>query len=258
MSAPSSDEGDFDRSPNHWMAAYWRAITRLDQGNVDGAEADIALAEAQFPAFVGLLYANARVHLLRERPTEAAAAFERCLGAIPGDADALFYAAFAANQLGNRKQALEYLSRMEAAEGASTRLLWLKARTLPAAGDAVGAGQLLNAAVAAEQPPVELLLLAQDALVRQGRAADALALVQRSLAAHPEDARLRAAETRLRFVAGDQDAAEADARARLAQDPGDVEALLVLAQAAALRGEEAPDLLARRAGARRRTGASRR
>jgi putative PEP-CTERM system TPR-repeat lipoprotein len=240
------------RSPNHWMAAYWRAVTRLDRGNVDGAEADIALAEAQFPAFVGLAYANARAHLLRERPTEAAAAFERYLGAIPGDSDALFYAAFAANQLGNREQALEYLRRMEAVEGASTRLLWLKAKTLLAAGDAAGAEQLLEGAVAAEPPPVELVLLAQDAQVRQGRAGDALALVRRALAAHPKDARLRAAETRLRFVTGEQDAAEADARARFAQDPADIEALLVLAQAAALRGEAAPDLLVRLRAARGR------
>jgi putative PEP-CTERM system TPR-repeat lipoprotein len=236
------------RSPNHWMAAYWRAVTRLDRGNVDGAEAGIALAEAQFPAFVGLAYANARVHLLRERPAEAAAAFERYLGAIPGDSDALFYAAFAAN----REQALEYLRRMEAVEGASTRLLWLKAKTLLAAGDAAGAEQLLKGAVAAEPPPVELVLLAQDAQVRQGRAGDALALVRRALAAHPKDARLRAAETRLRFVTGEQDAAEADARARFAQDPADIEALLVLAQAAALRGEAAPDLLVRLRAARGR------
>jgi putative PEP-CTERM system TPR-repeat lipoprotein len=231
------------RSPNHWMAAFWRAVTRLDQGNVDGAEADIALAEAQFPDFVGLAYAGARVHLLRDRPTEAAADFERYLGAIPNDPDALFYAAFAANQLNNREQALEYLRRMEAAEGASDRLLWLKAKTLLAAGDAAGAEQLLAGAVAAEPPPVELVLLSQDALVRRGRIADALALVQRALAAHPQDARLRDTETRLRFAAGERDAAEADARARFAQAPGDIEALLVLAQAAALRAEAAPDLL---------------
>jgi putative PEP-CTERM system TPR-repeat lipoprotein len=233
------------RSPNRWMAAYWRAVTRLDRGNVDGAEADIALAEAQFPEFVGLAYANARVHLLRERTTEAAAAFERYLGAIPGDPDALFYAAFVANQLGNREQALEYLRRMEAGEGASTRFLWLKGKTLLAAGDAAGAEQLLRGAVSAEPPPVELVLLAQEAQVRQGRAADALALVRRALAASPDDARLRAAENRLRFATGDRDAAEAQARARFAKDPADTEALLILAQASALRGEAAPHLLVR-------------
>ena len=39
--------------------------------------------------------------------------FERYLGAVPKDANALFYAAYAANQLGNREQALDYLQRLQ-------------------------------------------------------------------------------------------------------------------------------------------------
>lgn len=101
LSAAEATYGEaIARSPNRWLAAFSRAVARLDQGNVDGAEADIALAVAQLSELIGLAYARGRVDLLRQRPSDAAAAFERYLGASPADPNALFYAAFTANQLG--------------------------------------------------------------------------------------------------------------------------------------------------------------
>lgn len=228
------------RSPNHWLAAYWRAVTRLDRGDLDAAEADIALAEAQFPDFVGLAYARGRANLLRQRPNEAAVALDRYLGVVPNDANALFYAVIAANQLGNGEQALAYLERLQVVEGASTRLLWLKAKTYLAAGDASAADALLRDAVAGTAPPAELVLVAKDALVRLGRADAALDLVQKALAAQPENRDLMAAEALLRFASGDQDGAEAAALALAARDAEDIDALVIQAQAAVLRGADDP------------------
>jgi putative PEP-CTERM system TPR-repeat lipoprotein len=220
-------------------------VIRLDQGDVDGARSDIALAASQFPEFAGLVYAIGRVHLLSQRPTEAAVAFERYLGVNPGDANALFYAAFAANQLGNREQALEYLNRMQGVEGQSVRLLWLRAKTLLAAGEHGAAEMLLRDAVAVDEPPVQLVLLAQEALLRLGRTEAALALVQKALATRPDSRDLLAAEARLQFAVGDAESAEATGRKLFQRDPEDVDALLLLAQAAAGRGEADPVLLLR-------------
>lgn len=224
------------RAPSKWMAAYWRALTRTELGKLDGAARDIELAAAQFPTFVGLSYARGRLLLAQHRPREASLAIERYLGSMPGDGDALFHAALAANQLRNRQQALEYLDRLAGVEGASTRQLWLRAQTHMAAGDHGKAAGLL-ADAAGPEAPAELILARHEALLRLHRRDEALALIEQARQAQPSSRGLAVAEAKLRFAAGDREAAEAIARALMDKDPSDVDALLILGEAALLRGE---------------------
>lgn len=230
------------RSPNRWLAAFSRAVARLDQGNLDGAEADIALAEAQFPNFLGLAYAKARLDLARGRATDAANGFELYLGGAPADTNALFYAAYTANVLGNREQAYDYLERLQRTEGATPRLLLLKASTLLVDEDPVGAWALLKDVVSVDAPLPRLVVPAQSALLRLGRADEALDLVVRARAVSPESADLLAAEARLRLAAGESDAVEALAADLAKRAPDSVEPLILRAQLAAQR-EQVSDIL---------------
>jgi thioredoxin-like negative regulator of GroEL len=143
---------------------------------------------------------------------------------VPNDADALFFAAWAAHQLGNREQARGYLDRLAAVEGASPRRLWLEARTL------------LRDAVADEAPAPQLVLAAQSALVRLGRAEEALELVRRARAARPQSDALLGAEAQLALGIGDAAGAETLAAELAARDPGSVDALLVRARIKAEQG----------------------
>ncbi|WP_295886042.1 tetratricopeptide repeat protein [uncultured Thiohalocapsa sp.] len=224
------------RAPSKWMAAYWRALSRVELGKLDAAERDIALASEQLPGFVGLAYARGRLALARGRSQAAATAFERYLGSMPADANALFYAALAANQLRNHQQALGYLDALADAEGASTRQLWLRARTHMAAGNHGEAARLL-ADAARPEAPVALIIARQEALFRLDRRDEALALIEQARAAQPDVRALQVAEAKLRFAAGDREAAEAIARNLMQADPADVDALLILGEAALQRDE---------------------
>lgn len=233
-----------ERAPVHWRSAHARALLRLDAGDLDGAEADIALAEAQFPDFLGLAYAKARLDLARGRATDAANGFELYLRGMPADTNALFYAAYTANVLGSRQQAYDYLERLQAAEGATPRLLLLKARTLLADDDPAGAWALLEGAVASDAPPPQLVVPAQSALLRLGRMDEALGLVVRARAAAPESDALLAAEARLRLAGGELEQAEALVGELAQRAPKSVEALILRAQLAAQRKQVSDALLA--------------
>ena len=224
------------RSPSKWMGAFWRALTRTELGKLEGAARDIELATAQLPTFVGLSYARGRLLLAQGRAQAASLAFERYLGSMPGDGDALFHAALAANQLRNRQQALDYLDRLAGVEGASTRQLWLRAQTHMAAGDHGKAARLL-ADAAGPEGPVELVVARQEALTRLHRGDEALALIEQARRAQPDSRGLAVAEAKLRFAAGQRKAAETIARNLMDKDPNDVDALLILGEAALLRGE---------------------
>lgn len=224
-----------ERAPSKWMAAYWRAITRAELGKLAAAEQDIALAGRQFPDFAGLAYARGRLALAAGQPARGAAQLERYLAGMPADPDALFHAALAANQLRNREQALGYLDRLEGVEGKSVRQLWLRARTLIAAGDYAAAARVLNAA--GPEAPVELILAREVALRKLGQTADALALIQEARAVRPQARALEVAEAKLRFAEGDLAQAEKIADSLLLRDPDDPDALLILSEAALRRGE---------------------
>jgi tetratricopeptide (TPR) repeat protein len=167
---------------------------------------------------------------------EALAAFERYVGSMPDDANALFYAALAANALRNREQALAHLDRLADLQGASTRQLWLRAQTLMAVREHAAAARVL-ADAAGPDAPVELIVARQQALFRAGQRDTALSLIEQARAAQPQARVLKVAEAKLRFAAGEPEAAEAIADALLAQEPNDVDALLILGEAALLRGE---------------------
>jgi putative PEP-CTERM system TPR-repeat lipoprotein len=225
-----------ERAPVHWRSAHARALLRLDHGDLDGAAADIELVQAQFPEFIGLIFARARLDLAQGRVAEAAEGFERYLGGLPADVDALFYAALAAEALGNVAQAQEYRERLGSRPGQGWRKLWLEARVLLDRNDAEAAEALLREPLAQGEAPALLTLLYADALTRQGRFDEALELLQRAHGARPESPGLRAALARLKMRSGDRDGAIALAESLSAEDPGNALAVEILADAALAEG----------------------
>ena len=131
------------------------------------------------------------------RDAEAAAAFER---------------AWRANPAANNHEAAEWLARA-----------WLQG------GRARDAVALLEPLAAAPAPSADTLEVLADALVREGRSADALTIGRRCAERFPHDAAVRFALAGLLRQAGDAPGACAEYEAGLREEPGDLPALAFLA-----------------------------
>ncbi len=169
-----------------------------------------------------------------------------CIACRDGELEQRARAACDAVDAGRFEEALAGAPVATASSQAARDLTECRCLASMSLGNAAGCtdelGPRLAGADAADWVPHPLLAkLMLRTWARDGRIEPALALVSRSARAHPEDLELLQLELRLRGQAGDEDAALADAEARLDDDARWFPQRLVLAQAwlARLRTREA-------------------
>jgi tetratricopeptide (TPR) repeat protein len=191
----------------------------------------------------------------QRRWPEAAEAFAR-VGKDDGElwGNARQNLGYALSQAGKHAEALRVLDEALAAQPRDVRLLTTRALVLERTGRAAEAAEGLRRAVEAREGAGEADGLADlhdalaQSLARSGRPQEAVSLLRGALARHPRDEGLLFALGAAEERAGDMEAAVAQMRVLLAQNPDHAEALNFVGYAYAEKGvqlEEAERLLLR-------------
>ncbi|WP_294250381.1 tetratricopeptide repeat protein [uncultured Sphingomonas sp.] len=266
---------DYDRAvaldPNNVYAWSNRAMTRIQAGDLAGAKADLAKADAVDPTFVQNALVYGMLADAEQRTADAAAAYTRALEREPDNSYALYNRAQAYARLGLRDRAIADLSRSIAKDPeAATRYVargnaYLDMGKLDAAIADFDKAHALEpddewaladrglahaqkrdfAAATADFDAVRKINPRNPVLYRglgilaeqQGKPEDAIAAFTEALAIDPASGFALGHRAKAQHAAGHDDAALADAAAALAQQPRWAELYLLRANIYRIRGD---------------------
>lgn len=192
-------------------------------GRQNWKEAGSAAAElaAKFPTNIEVLDAQARAQIGAGDLQNAIATYKRAYDLVPNSTDML---SRYVSTLSQAKNYAEAQSVLQAAHNRGPQNQAIKAELIRIAAKigGVDAG-LAEARDLAKKDPDNVLydLVSADLLGQAGRSKEAIGLLERDLAAKPNDDSLVTALARLYNGAGDRDRAEALLKAHLAADPND-------------------------------------
>ncbi len=200
-------------APARWRLGLWL----LDRGDLDGAGAEFAEAARLDPSDAGGWTGLARVALARGDARAAAAVLERWLGSHAGDRYGLYLLGTAYRRLGRAEEAQFALAT--------------------GAGSALAAADPWRDEVAAFQRGFAPMLKDATARALAGRFDEAIRLLERLLAQHPDDVPLRTHLAEVYIAAGRIADAQALVEGVLADHPDHVDARLALSDVLARRGD---------------------
>ncbi|HBG94777.1 MAG TPA: PEP-CTERM system TPR-repeat protein PrsT [Chromatiaceae bacterium] len=169
-----------------WQLHQQRAFALLETENPTRAWQDVTALRESMPQFPGRFYVMGRLTLLDNQFEEAINHFEYYLRFIPKDPRAIYFAALTLHRLGRNAQAEEYLIRLQALQPNNPSAAILLAKVRLENADPIGAEELL--APLANRPNASLvtLELMRQALVKQDRAEEATALIERAARQYPD------------------------------------------------------------------------
>lgn len=206
--------------PNQFGAYILQAQFALGRGDLDEAARLATLANRLQPGHPWLGAVQGMVALGRGRADEALATLSQAAGQAPDDPQVLLPLALAYNARGHHAFAEQALRKLVDGHGGPLPWRMLLAETLARQGRAgEGLDALAPALAEPGQAPVAAQRLAGELELAAGRPAQALAWLQRVLAAQPHDARTLAAAMASWRQLGDRDGARAGLDALLAEQP---------------------------------------
>jgi putative PEP-CTERM system TPR-repeat lipoprotein len=209
-----------------WWANYLRALTRIELGELDAAQADIVAGRSQHPRFLGFDYAAAQLAARRGHYAAALAGIERFLKANPRDPGATLLAAQTALLADQPERALTYVTTHLAVAPGSRNANLLLAQAYAALGRFDAAEDILEPMLSAESPPADALRALGSVRLLQGNAQGAVEALRSAAQARPDDADLRVELAKALMRAGDANAAARELDAALLLRPDHVSALL--------------------------------
>ena len=242
------------RNPKDRPALLQRATTRIDDGNLTGAAADIRTLRTMGENSAELNYQDSRVAGSRGETTKQVELLANALRSSPGMLKARLELANALTKAGQMKLALNTLETASEEEKQSLRYAYYRNLTLIAAGnydearqgvkaalarspsagflgqdamvrirtgDLAGARKSLESAIQLAPADVAVLNLLGDVMKRQNEGAKFVSLLREDAAKHPESAALQELLGKQLMIAGDRDGARAAFEAeRKAGEPG--------------------------------------
>jgi putative PEP-CTERM system TPR-repeat lipoprotein len=203
---------------------FQRALLRIDAGDFEGAQADLAVLRARATRDPRTGFGQGLVAFRQRRFSDAVGHFQESLKYDADYPPSVFFLGATQFALGNFAQAEEYLGRYLRAHpdaGPPARLLAL-ARLVR--GDYAGAERVLAPLLAANPSDPELLTLLSDVVIPQGRQAEGIDYLQKVVAAEQDsaDSRLRLGLGLLRVGRREEGVKALEEAGRL--DPGLVQA----------------------------------
>jgi putative PEP-CTERM system TPR-repeat lipoprotein len=220
--------------PDHVPARLLLAAALVEQGALEQADAELSRVVAEHPTNASARKLLARVHLLRNRPAQAARVLEG-LPAFERDADADWLTGTVRLMTGETEDAIAALEQGAAADPGNVALKLDLARAYLVAGRREQALGLLRA-LPRDEGGVRLRLLTVLAEVQGRSAEEAKQAIDRLVAESPEDAGLlTVAGSYLLSIGSPQDARDLLTRA-VAADERNLDARLGLAAAEIGRG----------------------
>jgi predicted Zn-dependent protease len=229
----AAESGDADRLMHAWMLTACERGAEARPVFEDLARGRLARAEA--------LEGLAGLELEAGRYDEAAGRYTEMLATGRNTDRAFFGLALVADRRGDRDRAVRFYTRVSTGSRAGAAQLRAY-RLLLERGDAAGAARQLDEFVAAT-PDDRVIVTAGRAQVLSdvGRGADALALLDRSIVAYPDQEELRYARAFVLENDGRVDEAIRELRAVVKRRPEDAAALNALGYTLADHGRSLPE-----------------